>query len=139
MAEYTDVEKNAISHRGLAFRAMVPNAITLLALCFGLTGVAFAIGGEWEKALGAVVFAGVLDGLDGRIARIVNATHVEGAEKLLQLTLDLGLDATGKPTADKTCAYTETARSWKTCTTAGCQPRSSESSASNAATRENTV
>src|SRR5687768_18463173 len=59
---------------------MVPNAITLLALCFGLTGVSFAIGGEWEKALGAVVFAGVLDGFDGRIARLLRAQSRFGAE-----------------------------------------------------------
>ncbi|MBA3526764.1 MAG: phosphatidylcholine/phosphatidylserine synthase [Pseudomonadota bacterium] len=59
---------------------MVPNAITLLALCFGLTGVSFAIGGEWEKALGAVVFAGVLDGIDGRIARLLRAQSRFGAE-----------------------------------------------------------
>ena len=66
--------------RGIPFRAMVPNAITLLALCFGLTGVSFAIGGEWEKALGAIVFAGVLDGLDGRIARLLRAQSRFGAE-----------------------------------------------------------
>lgn len=65
---------------GLPFRAMIPNAITLLALCFGLTGVSFAIGGEWEKALGAVVFAGVLDGFDGRIARLLKAQSKFGAE-----------------------------------------------------------
>ncbi len=65
---------------GIPFRAMVPNAITLLALCFGLTGVSFAIGGEWEKALGAVVFASVLDGLDGRIARLLRAQSRFGAE-----------------------------------------------------------
>ena len=66
--------------RGIPFRAMIPNAITLLALCFGLTGVSFAIGGEWEKALGAVVFAGVLDGFDGRIARLLRAQSRFGAE-----------------------------------------------------------
>lgn len=65
---------------GIPFRAMIPNAITLLALCFGLTGVSFAVGGEWEKALGAVVFAGVLDGLDGRIARLLRAQSRFGAE-----------------------------------------------------------
>ena len=65
---------------GIPFRAMIPNAITLLALCFGLTGVSFAIGGEWEKALGAVVFAGVLDGFDGRIARALRAQSKFGAE-----------------------------------------------------------
>ena len=65
---------------GIPFRAMIPNAITLLALCFGLTGVSLAIGGEWEKALGAVVFAGVLDGFDGRIARLLRAQSRFGAE-----------------------------------------------------------
>ena len=59
---------------------MIPNAITALALCFGLTGVSLAIGGEWEKALGAIVLAGVLDGLDGRIARLLRAQSKFGAE-----------------------------------------------------------
>jgi CDP-diacylglycerol--serine O-phosphatidyltransferase len=66
--------------RGIAFRAMVPNAVTALALCFGLTGVSFAIGGEWDKALGSIVFAGVLDGMDGRIARLLRAQSKFGAE-----------------------------------------------------------
>ncbi len=65
---------------GIPFRAMIPNAVTVLALCFGLTGVSFAIGGEWEKALGAIVFAGVLDGMDGRIARLLRAQSKFGAE-----------------------------------------------------------
>jgi CDP-diacylglycerol--serine O-phosphatidyltransferase len=59
---------------------MVPNAITALALCFGLTGVSLAIKGDWERALGAVVFAGVLDGFDGRIARLLRAQSKFGAE-----------------------------------------------------------
>jgi CDP-diacylglycerol--serine O-phosphatidyltransferase len=66
--------------RGIPFRAMIPNAITALALCFGLTGVSLAIGGEWEKAIGAIVLAGVLDGLDGRIARLLRAQSRFGAE-----------------------------------------------------------
>lgn len=66
--------------RGIAFRAMIPNAITTLALCFGLTGVSLAIRGEWERALGAIVLAGVLDGLDGRIARLLRAQSKFGAE-----------------------------------------------------------
>ena len=59
---------------------MIPNAVTLLALCFGLTGVSLAIGGEWEKALAAIIFAGVLDGMDGRIARLLRAQSKFGAE-----------------------------------------------------------
>ena len=66
--------------RGIPFRAMIPNAITALALCFGLTGVSLAIGGEWEKALGSIVLAGVLDGMDGRIARLLRAQSRFGAE-----------------------------------------------------------
>ncbi len=66
--------------RRIPFRAMIPNAVTALALCFGLTGVSLAIGEHWEKALGAIVLAGVLDGLDGRIARLLRAQSKFGAE-----------------------------------------------------------
>jgi CDP-diacylglycerol--serine O-phosphatidyltransferase len=66
--------------RRIPFRAMIPNAVTALALCFGLTGVSLAIRGEWEKALGSIVLAGVLDGLDGRIARLLRAESKFGAE-----------------------------------------------------------
>jgi CDP-diacylglycerol--serine O-phosphatidyltransferase len=59
---------------------MIPNAITALALCFGLTGVSLAIRGDWERALGAIILAGVLDGLDGRIARLLRAQSKFGAE-----------------------------------------------------------
>ena len=66
--------------RRIPFRAMIPNAITAVALCMGLTGVSLAIGGQWEKALGAIILAGVLDGLDGRIARLLRAQSKFGAE-----------------------------------------------------------
>jgi CDP-diacylglycerol--serine O-phosphatidyltransferase len=59
---------------------MIPNAITAIALCMGLTGVSLAVRGEWERALGAIVLAGVLDGLDGRIARLLRAESRFGAE-----------------------------------------------------------
>jgi CDP-diacylglycerol--serine O-phosphatidyltransferase len=65
---------------GLTLRAMLPNAITAAALCSGLTGVRFAIEGEWAFAVLAVVLAGVLDGIDGRIARLLNAQSRFGAE-----------------------------------------------------------
>ena len=57
--------------RGLALRAVLPNAITAAALCSGLTGIRFAIVGDWEKALFAIILAGLLDGIDGRIARLL--------------------------------------------------------------------
>jgi CDP-diacylglycerol--serine O-phosphatidyltransferase len=65
---------------GIPFRAITPNAVTALALCFGLTGVRFAIGAEWEKALFAIITAGVLDGMAGRIARLLRAQSKFGAE-----------------------------------------------------------
>jgi len=66
--------------RGISFRAMIPNTITVFALCLGLTGVSLAIRDEWERALAAIVLAGVLDGLDGRIARLLRAQSKFGAE-----------------------------------------------------------
>jgi len=65
---------------GLTLRAMVPNAITAAALCAGLTGIRFAITGDFEKAVLAVVLAGLLDGIDGRIARALKAQSRFGAE-----------------------------------------------------------
>jgi CDP-diacylglycerol--serine O-phosphatidyltransferase len=65
---------------GLTLRAVVPNAITAAALCSGLTGVRFAIVGEWEKSLFAILLAGMLDGIDGRIARLLKAQSRFGAE-----------------------------------------------------------
>ncbi len=65
---------------GLTLRAMVPNAITAAALCAGLTGIRFAITGEFEKAVGAIILAGLLDGIDGRIARLLKAQSRFGAE-----------------------------------------------------------
>lgn len=65
---------------GLTLRALVPNAITAAALCVGLTGIRFGIAGEFEKAVGAVILAGLLDGIDGRIARLLKAQSRFGAE-----------------------------------------------------------
>ncbi len=65
---------------GLTLRGLVPNAITAAALCAGLTGIRFAITGEWEKSVLAVVLAGMLDGIDGRIARLLKAESRFGAE-----------------------------------------------------------
>ena len=72
--------------RRIPFRAMIPNAITALALCLGLTGVRFAFSAangepaDWQLALACVVGAGILDGMDGRIARLLRADSKFGAE-----------------------------------------------------------
>ena len=66
--------------RGLPLRAVAPNAVTALALCSGLTGIRFAISGQFEIAVTMVVLAGILDGLDGRIARMLHGESRFGAE-----------------------------------------------------------
>ncbi|PNU06490.1 CDP-diacylglycerol--serine O-phosphatidyltransferase [Novosphingobium guangzhouense] len=65
---------------GLSVRAVVPNAITAAALCSGLTGIRFAIAGDFEKSVQAVILAGLLDGIDGRAARLLKAQTRFGAE-----------------------------------------------------------
>ncbi|PWG01413.1 CDP-diacylglycerol O-phosphatidyltransferase [Sphingosinicella humi] len=61
-------------------RALVPNAVTALALCSGLTGVRYAIAEDWERAITFVIIAAVLDGMDGRIARMLRGQSRFGAE-----------------------------------------------------------
>lgn len=67
-------------HRTQTFNRLVPNIITVAALCAGLTGVRFAIAGQWEFAMIAVIVAAVLDALDGTIARLLKAASDFGAE-----------------------------------------------------------
>src|SRR6185437_1254103 len=66
--------------RPIPVRTLVPNLITLLALCAGLTSIRFAIEGRLDIALAAIVFAAVLDGIDGRVARLLRGTSRFGAE-----------------------------------------------------------
>ena len=62
------------------FRIIAPNMITLLALCLGLTAIRLAFEGKFEGAVIAVVVAAVLDGIDGRVARLLKGTSRFGAE-----------------------------------------------------------
>lgn len=66
--------------RPVPIRVLIPNLITLLAICSGLTAVRLAIQGELKFAVIAVAIAAVLDGLDGRIARLLKGTSRFGAE-----------------------------------------------------------
>ncbi|MER7083473.1 CDP-diacylglycerol--serine O-phosphatidyltransferase, partial [Saccharopolyspora kobensis] len=59
---------------------LLPNAITVLAMCAGLSAVQFALTGNLPGAIGSIAVAAVLDGLDGRIARLLDATSKMGAE-----------------------------------------------------------
>ena len=65
---------------GLSVNRMVPNVLTLLALCAGMTAMRFAMGGNYEGAVFSIIAAGIFDGLDGRMARLLKATSSFGAE-----------------------------------------------------------
>ena len=68
------------SRPGISLRALAPNAVTAMALCTGLSGVWYAMLERWDAALIAVVVAGVLDAMDGRIARMLKGESRFGAE-----------------------------------------------------------
>lgn len=70
----------ARSARQVPVRALIPNLVTLLALCAGLTAIRMAIDARYELAIGAILLAAVLDALDGRLARMLKSTSRFGAE-----------------------------------------------------------
>ena len=74
------VETRRRRFRLIPVRTLVPNLITLLALCAGLTAIRLAIEGKLEWAVAAIVFAALLDGIDGRVARMLKGTSRFGAE-----------------------------------------------------------
>jgi CDP-diacylglycerol--serine O-phosphatidyltransferase len=66
--------------KAIPVRTLLPNLITLLALCAGLTAIRMAVEARLELALAAIVFAALLDGIDGRVARLLKGTSRFGAE-----------------------------------------------------------
>ena len=66
--------------RHVPLRIVLPNLVTLLALCLGITAIRFAVEGSFEKAVFAIIAAAVFDGLDGRLARALKGTTRFGAE-----------------------------------------------------------
>lgn len=66
--------------RRVPIRVLVPNVVTLLALCSGITAIRFAVDGRFEWAVACILIATVLDGLDGHIARFLKGTSRFGAE-----------------------------------------------------------
>ena len=61
-------------------RVILPNILTLVGVCIGLSSIKFALDAKYELAIIAVVFAAVIDGLDGRIARLIKGTSKVGKE-----------------------------------------------------------
>jgi CDP-diacylglycerol--serine O-phosphatidyltransferase len=92
--------------RGIPLRAVVPNAVTALALCSGLSGIRFGISADWDKAVMFVAFAAVLDGMDGRIARARKGQSRFGAE------LDSLSDLVAFGVAPALIAYLWVLRDW---------------------------
>lgn len=59
---------------------LLPNFVTLIGLIIGVSSIRFALDGAWEKAVYCIIFATIIDGIDGRVARMFNATSHFGAE-----------------------------------------------------------
>lgn len=74
------IEPRPRRFKPVPFRLIAPNLITLLALCLGLTAIRLAYEGRLEPAVIAIVVAAVLDGVDGRVARLLKGTSRFGAE-----------------------------------------------------------
>jgi len=66
--------------RPIPVRSLLPNVLTLIALCAGLTSIRFGLQGRWESAVIAIAVASVFDALDGRMARLLKGTSKFGAE-----------------------------------------------------------
>ncbi|MGB8314455.1 MAG: phosphatidylcholine/phosphatidylserine synthase [Aestuariivirga sp.] len=79
----TDVPKKPVNgkrFKQVPIRFLLPNLITLLALCSGITAIRLGIEGRYELAVGAIIISIVLDALDGRLARFLKGTSRFGAE-----------------------------------------------------------
>jgi len=78
--EDTSPSSSHVRLRDIPLRTIFPNLLTLLAICSGLTAIRFATDGRIELAVAAILFAGFLDGIDGRVARFLKSTTRFGAQ-----------------------------------------------------------
>jgi len=78
--EEVDTSPSHVRLRDIPLRTIFPNLLTLLAICSGLTAIRFAIEQRIELAVAAIIFAGFLDGIDGRVARFLKSTTRFGAQ-----------------------------------------------------------
>jgi CDP-diacylglycerol--serine O-phosphatidyltransferase len=78
--DFKDPDLRRRRFRPIPVRMLVPNVITLLAICAGLTAIRLSIEGRMSLAVYAIVFAAALDGIDGRIARLIKGQSKFGAE-----------------------------------------------------------
>src|ERR1051326_4972681 len=78
--DFKDPDTRRRRFRPIPVRMLVPNVITLLAICAGLTAIRLSTEGRMDIAVYAIVFAAVLDGVDGRVARMIKGQSKFGAE-----------------------------------------------------------
>lgn len=74
------MSRNRTEQDALPFLNLLPNVVTILGLCAGLTAIRFVLVGNYEMAGGLILLAALIDGLDGRLARRLKATSDFGAE-----------------------------------------------------------
>jgi CDP-diacylglycerol--serine O-phosphatidyltransferase len=79
--DFKDADVRRRRFRPIPVRMLVPNVITLLAICAGLTAIRLSIEGRMTLAVYAIVFAAALDGIDGRVARLIKGQSKLGAER----------------------------------------------------------
>lgn len=75
-----ELRKKRRRNRPRPILALLPNFFTILSLCAGMTGMRYALDERWQLAIGLIIVAMVLDGLDGRSARLLNLTSKLGAQ-----------------------------------------------------------
>jgi CDP-diacylglycerol--serine O-phosphatidyltransferase len=80
LRRYRPRKRSRPRYRGPSFNRMIPNLLTMLGLCAGLTSMRFGLEGRFGAAAVAITVAAAIDGLDGRIARLLKATSRFGAE-----------------------------------------------------------
>ncbi len=83
----SDLRSNRSGLRGFSINRLIPNILTLAALCSGLTAIRFGLQGEMRLAVIAIIVAAIFDALDGRVARRLGVTSRFGAELDLALRL----------------------------------------------------
>lgn len=64
----------------IPIQKLAPNFVTLLGLCLGITSIRYAFDGKWAITAALIIIAAFMDGIDGRLARILNATSIFGAQ-----------------------------------------------------------
>ncbi|MDR3326052.1 MAG: CDP-diacylglycerol--serine O-phosphatidyltransferase [Rhodospirillaceae bacterium] len=77
--KFSHNNRQIVPHQ-LSFNKLIPNILTMLALCSGMTSIRFGLHEKWDFAIISILISGIIDGLDGRIARLLHSTSTFGAQ-----------------------------------------------------------